>query len=390
MMKYGERQNTEQASRPGIYVHVPFCLKKCPYCDFYSVTDTNLMPDFLEALVREAAMVPKPVDPADTIYIGGGTPSLLEEDQLRTVLDSLYREFDIKEDAEVTLEANPGTVGRDKLEGCRRAGVNRLNIGVQSFSDRFLKFLGRIHSARQSEQALESAAEAGFKNIGLDLIYAVPGQTLRDLEEDLDRALEFSPAHLSCYMLSFPRRTPIARQLEQKAFEPLPEELCRDMFLLVHDRLVSRGWTHYEISNFCSIPALRSRHNMKYWSFEPYTGLGPAAHSYSRPERWWNVASVEEYTEALKAGRLPAAGQEKLSPEQEMIEEIYLGLRCDLGIAWESFNKRFNADFYSLFGSVLPGLEKSGYIRLSDGRWVLTRTGMLYADSIAGELAAEI
>ncbi|HMA66890.1 MAG TPA: radical SAM family heme chaperone HemW [Desulfosalsimonadaceae bacterium] len=385
-----EKTFSDTSESAGIYVHVPFCRRKCPYCDFYSITATDWIGAWLTALLGEIGMVREFSHPVDTVYIGGGTPSLLDGSQVRMLLDAIFGRFSVCRAPEITLEVNPGTVEKETLKRYRDSGVNRLNIGVQSFRDKALGFLGRIHTGRQAAKAIEDAQEAGFDNIGLDLIYALPGQSLSQWQKDLRQALAFSPAHLSCYLLTYAAGTEMAEKRSRGEVTPLSESACSELFLYTHDFLFSRGWRHYEIANFASREDLLSRHNSKYWRHAPYIGLGPAAHSYERGRRWWNPSSVARYVERVSAGRPPMEEEEALSREQEMIEAVYLGLRRDAGICIPSFDARFQSDFSALFKQVLPGLQSSGYLCFRDGRCALTREGMVYADGIARTLAEQI
>jgi oxygen-independent coproporphyrinogen-3 oxidase len=328
-------------------------------------------------------MAEKPCGTADTVYMGGGTPSLLGARRIGRLLDEIGAHFDVLPSAEVTLEVNPGTVSADPLPDYRAAGVNRLNIGVQSFDDSNLGFLGRIHSREEAARCVHGAQQAGFDNIGLDLIYALPGQTRAAWQKDLEAALEFSPAHLSCYSLTYAPGTPMTQAFARGEFDPLPEESCADLFLLTHDLLASRGWPAYEISNFARDALLQSRHNRKYWEDAAYIGLGPAAHSYHQGRRWWNVASVAEYTRRLRKGRPPVLESEQLSHAQMMIEAVYLGLRRTAGISMEDFAQRFGVDFKTRFADALDHYLKAGCLCVTADTCALTRTGMLYADTIA-------
>ncbi|MFO7838599.1 MAG: radical SAM family heme chaperone HemW [Desulfosalsimonadaceae bacterium] len=379
--------NSETA---GIYVHVPFCRRKCPYCDFYSVTDTDWIGPWLEALLGEIDMVRGFSYPVDTIYIGGGTPSLLGGRQVRMLLEALFRKFAVCRAPEITLEANPATVDSYQLKSYRDCGVNRLNIGVQSFRGEALDFLGRIHSGRQAAESILAAQKAGFVNIGLDLIYGLPGQTKSVWQRDLKQALAYSPSHLSCYLLTYAPGTELAEKRSRGEVTALSESACSELFFYTHDFLCGRGWRHYEVSNFAASDELRSRHNMKYWRSAPYIGLGPAAHSCVPGRRWWNPASVARYVRGVAAGRLPVEEEEELSREQEMIETLYLGLRHMEGISVKSFEDRFQTDFSALFQQVLPGLQRAGYLIFSGGRCALSREGMLYADGIARALIEQI
>lgn len=386
----GFRMKAPENSPAGIYVHVPFCRRKCPYCDFFSITDMRWVDAWQAALLDEIRMAPGFTGPVDTIYFGGGTPSVLDGSRIRTLLEALYQSFDIDGQAEVTLEANPGTVSREQLRQYREAGVNRLNFGVQSFNEAALRFLGRIHSREEAVATLRRARAAGYDNIGLDLICALPGQTMADWRRDLRAALDFDPGHLSCYLLTYAPGTPLTGQLHQKKVSPLSEDLCGEMFLTTHDLLTARGYSHYEISNFARTSALKSRHNQKYWSHAPYLGLGPAAHSYAGGSRWWNTASVASYVKAIRAGRTPVAAVEKLTPEQMMIEAIYLGLRRAEGIRVAGFERRFGVDFQQRFADVLKRCRRAGYLELAHGRCALTREGMLYADAIAADFTQAV
>ncbi len=384
-------QMTDPGNRPaGIYVHVPFCRRKCPYCDFFSITDMGFVDAWQAALLDEIRMATGFTGPVDTIYFGGGTPSVLGGSRIRTLLEALYQSFDIDGQAEITLEANPGTLAPDQLLQYREAGVNRLNIGVQSFNAVALDFLGRIHSGEEAAATLCRARAAGYENIGLDLIYALPGQTMAHWRQDLEAALDFDPEHLSCYLLTYAPGTPLSAQLHQRKFSPLSESLSREMFLATHDCLTARGYIHYEISNFARTSALKSRHNQKYWSHAPYLGLGPAAHSYAGGSRWWNTASVASYVKAIRAGRAPVAAAEELTPEQKMIEAIYLGLRRAEGIRVAGFERRFGVDFREHFADVLKRCRRAGYLALAEGRCALTREGMLYADAIAADFTQAV
>jgi len=368
---------------PGIYVHVPFCRRKCPYCDFYSVTETDWLPAWLDALCSEIRSVPKPEGPYDTVYIGGGTPSLLDDRQIRHLIETLFHQFDIAGNPEITMEVNPGTVSADLLKHYRAAGINRINIGVQSFDDENLGFLGRIHSGAQSVEVLRKARKAGYENIGLDLIYGLPGQTIEGWRRELSSALDFSPAHLSCYLLTYPSGTPMAEALNQNRFAPLSEAACSELFLVTHDFLLDQGYDHYEISNFAPSEAKRSRHNQKYWRHTPYLGLGPAAHSYLDHRRYWNIASVKDYVASINSGGPAIEESEDLTPAQEMMEAVFLGLRQAEGICMESFETRFAVDFQIKFQEVLTRCQEAGYLAVTAGRCALTRQGLLYADSIA-------
>ncbi len=374
----------------GVYVHIPFCLRKCPYCDFFSTTDLSLADPFLLALEKEMGLAGDRSFPCDSLYLGGGTPSLLDPSQAARILDGAARSYRLLDGAEVTLEANPGTVDFARIAGYRAAGFNRINVGVQSFDGRRLGFLGRIHTARDATRTLEWARRAGFDNVGLDLIYGLPGQTEAEWRDDLEQALSWSPEHLSCYMLTYEKGTPLDRLRRRNRVRPLEEGRVAGLFRFTVNHLARRGYHHYEISNFARAPRLRSRHNRKYWNFQPYVGLGPSAHSYLPPVRRWNRPDVGAYIRDLEGGRRPASGEETLTRRQEMIEALYLGLRQTGGISLAGFSGRFGAGFEEVFPDGLPALMRDGLVRIDAGRCALTLEGMLFLDAVAARLAAEV
>jgi oxygen-independent coproporphyrinogen III oxidase len=368
----------------GLYLHIPFCKRKCPYCDFTSTEDLSLIERFLAGLSEEMAMtVEAEFLVFDTLYIGGGTPSLLGHEDVNRILETARRRFTFSGDVEITLEMNPGTVTREKLAGYRMAGIDRVNIGVQSFREDALRFLGRIHTARQAAEAVALAREAGFTKIGLDLIYGLPGQSEADWRSDLDRAATLSPEHLSCYMLTYEPDTPLTRRRERRQFSPLPEAAVADLFRFTISHLRQLGYKIYEISNFARTDEFQSRHNRKYWRSHPYIGLGPSAHSFVHPVRWWNHRETPRYLVDVASGRRPLGGQERLTPEQVMTEAIYLGLRTGEGIDTANFNRRFGADFKTMFSDLLAELAETDQIRFDGEYCGLTVEGMLFLDTIA-------
>jgi len=377
--------NTQPA---GIYVHIPFCIKKCPYCDFHSTTDRSLQSAFLDALTREMHLTRNDTLRFDTLYIGGGTPSVLDAGSVDQIIESARSQFHILADTEITIEVNPGTVDPDKLRSYKNSGVNRINIGVQSFQDANLEFLGRIHTGKAAKLSVKQARDAGFQNIGLDLVFGLPDQTDRNWLPDLQQAVELAPAHLSCYILSYEPGTPMDRDRKEHRFQPLSEQRVGDLFETTVTFLNDHGYTQYEISNFSrsvsgDTQSYRSRHNRKYWSFVPYIGLGPSAHSFTGKMRYWNHRSIKKYIHSLAAGRLPVAEKEELNREQRMMEAIYLGLRQTQGISIDAFDKEFGISFTDTFKEIMTHLEEKGFIHLSQNRCALTPRGMLLLDSIA-------
>lgn len=372
-------------SLPGLYIHVPFCVKKCPYCGFYSVTDLSLTGSYVEALLKEMDLhaAGSGFSGFDSVYFGGGTPSLLTPSQIGAVLDRAARLFSLSGDLSVTLEANPKTVSRKSLEGCRAAGVNRVNFGVQSFNVENLKFLGRIHDAQDARKALSEARKAGFSDIGLDLIFGLPAQSRESWRTDLTEALGFSPEHLSCYMLTIEENTPFGAMRKKGEAMAADDGLLADLFLVTHEILTGAGCIHYEVSNYAKNAGFLSRHNMKYWNGGPYLGLGPAAHSFDGAARWWNAGSLSVYLKLTGESGSAQEGREELSGRDRIIEALFLGLRQAAGIDVEAFSGMAGLDFFKVFGRAFTRCENEGWLQFSEGRVRPTPAGMLYSDGMA-------
>jgi oxygen-independent coproporphyrinogen-3 oxidase len=361
---------------PGLYLHVPFCRSKCPYCDFYSVTDQALIPAYLQAMEKEAGLYREAFGAFDTLYLGGGTPSLLDGTQLSALVASLRRHFTFSPDPEFTIEANPDDLTAEKLAVWQDLGVNRLSLGVQSLDEAELRFLGRRHTAGQARRALELARAAGFDHVGVDLIYGLPGQREETWIRTLEQVLEFHPEHLSCYQLTLAPDTPLGRLAARGEIRPLEEEEERHFFLLTSRFLVERGYLHYEVSNFAREEEYCCRHNRKYWRHEPYLGLGPGAHSFDGGRRWWNFSSVEQYGSSLEAGKAPLAGEETLTPTQLRLEALYLGFRTREGVSLDLLRPQ------PRWQTILAELSRTGLVRVANGRLVTTPQGMVVADRL--------
>jgi oxygen-independent coproporphyrinogen-3 oxidase len=371
----------------GLYLHIPFCLHKCPYCDFYSICETDQKDAYGKALQQEMAWRRTKSLFFDSLYIGGGTPSVLDSSTIDKLIQTACQYYSLQPDTEITIEVNPGTVTSEKLRDYRKSGINRLNIGVQSFQDKNLQFLGRIHSAADVVKVLRQARRAGFDNLGLDLMYGLPGQTRKQWRKDMESALAFQPEHLSCYMLSFEKGTPMDRDRQQGIIHPLPDDQVSGLFETTLLYLEQHGMRQYEISNFAVRPSCRSRHNQKYWSHVPYLGFGPSAHSFYPPSvRSWNQRSLQKYMDALQKGRRFVESRETLCHEQQMMEMIYLGLRTTDGLDLEVFRKRFDVDLQCQCEFVLETLYNDGYLKISGQKCFLTIQGQLFLDSIAIKL----
>ena len=312
-----------------LYIHMPFCVRKCAYCDFVSYPgQTNRIPDYLDRLAREMAASVQRYGPmaADTVFLGGGTPSLLSGDQMKRLMADVGRFFEIQPGAEITCEANPGTVGPEKLAAYREAGVNRLSLGVQSFDDGLLRALGRIHTAREAEDTVRAAAAAGFENLSLDLMYALPGQDMARWIDTLDRALSLPVKHISCYSLIVEDGTPMKALVDRSPSLLPDEETAVGMQHEAARRLGARGFQRYEISNY-ALPGFESRHNLVYWRRGDYLGLGCAAHSLMNGERFSNAASLEDYLAGVGPGEV-----EEITERDVYEETVMLGLRTREGV----------------------------------------------------------
>jgi oxygen-independent coproporphyrinogen III oxidase len=366
-----------------LYIHVPFCLKKCGYCDFYSLPiDEELVQAYIKGLQQEIKLYSQSHQFVfKTVYLGGGTPSLLSPQQIELILTTLSKYFKIQDKFEFTLEVNPETVDKDKLQDFYRLGVNRLSIGVQSFHDDELKFLGRIHNAGKAIFCIELSQEIGFNNISIDLIYAIPNQTIIKWQENLSLAIRLNPQHISMYGLTFEADTALEKRLRRGTFRRQPEEIERQMYLDAVSILAAHGFHQYEISNFAK-EGLYSRHNQSYWDDSSYLGLGPSAHSFRDRHRHWNVRSVQSYIELLNDAKLPIENQEQLTQEQQILEFIMLSLRKKSGLDFQLFQQKFKFDFQERYKHQLDKLNFYSGSRLfqvdENSLWLSTEGFLLY------------
>ncbi len=386
MIHVAEQQLLETAS---LYLHIPFCHTRCHYCDFNTyagilplrepyvqalLTEIRLMSDFARQPGGERRR-------SRTIFFGGGTPSLLSVEQIKRILDACREHFAVDDDAEVTLEANPGTLSREQLAGLRAVGVNRLSIGAQSFDAQLLKSLGRIHSPQQIEQAVRYARDAGFTSINLDFMFGLPGQTMQHWRETLDRALEIRPEHLSLYSLILEEGTPFYTWAQEGRITPADEDLCADMYEYADERLQAAGYENYEISNW-SLPGHRCRHNLTYWLNLPYLGMGAGAYSWFGGRRFSNVREPLDYIRLLSAEQRPEAESETVSRAQEMAETAFLALRTAMGLHVPAFEERFAMPFSEFVGERLRPVEDAGLLE-RDGDWLrLSKRGRLLGNEV--------
>ncbi|MBW2107599.1 MAG: radical SAM family heme chaperone HemW [Deltaproteobacteria bacterium] len=386
-------ENQADPSHAGLYIHVPFCVRKCVYCDFYSITDLDRIEAYVQGLQKEMALTEAAGLAFDTVYLGGGTPSVLGPEHLEAILGAVSDCFCLSSRPEVTLEANPNTVCRDRVASWMACGVNRINIGVQSFDDTRLAFLKRLHSGKQAHCAIRSVRTAGMNNVGLDLIYGLPDQRPEEWLDDLKEAVQYAPEHLSCYMLTYEQGTPLYRLYKQGRVRALEEDRVRALFDLTVGFLTDMGYEQYEISNFSQEKIFRSRHNQKYWDHTPYIGLGPSAHSFREKKRSWNHADLTRYLAELAQGHLPVESFEILNRSQLMLETVYLGLRTSTGIRIDRFKERFHVDFYEYFDEAFEELDRrglQGLVAYSPEQYVLTDEGRAFADAVASVFAAYV
>lgn len=375
-----------------LYFHIPFCEKKCLYCDFYSLETATGWDDFLPALVREIAASGDTGrrEPVETLFFGGGTPSLLSVSQLEKILNAVRATFTISPNAEITLEANPGTVEIEKLRGYRALGVNRLSLGIQSFREEDLRFLTRIHDREQAHAAIRNARAAGFENLSLDLIYSLPEQTPAQWDETLRTALEHHPEHLSAYGLIVEDQTPLARLVAEGLVAPATAETEARLYEITMASLEQAGYEHYEVSNYAR-PGFRCRHNLAYWSHKNYLGFGPSAHSFwhsddwKEARRWWNIANLRTYCERLNEGKPPVAAGERLAGADLINERIFLGLRSD-GLRIHSLEEDFRFAFRKRQRDLVRALTSEGLAVLESGTLRLTPRGYLLCDEIGERL----
>lgn len=373
----------------GLYIHVPFCVKKCAYCDFVSYPyDAGLAASYVSALDTEMALHARNMTSehrqVKSIYLGGGTPTTLGGEQLAAILDGCRRHFMVAENAEITVECNPGTVDLAKLEQVRRAGVNRLSIGVQAYQEKLLSRLGRIHRWSEVIEAARNCRQAGFDNMSVDLIFGIPGQTMEDWRESLHRVMELSPQHVSAYNLKIEPDTPLHRDVTSGYLVPCDEELELEMYWYTVDFLTGSGLSHYEISNF-ALPGREARHNLIYWHNEEYLGLGPAAHSMLSGHRFSNIKSVESYISRLKKRESVIHELHCQTEDEQVSETVFLGLRLIHGLDLEAFAHKHGRPIFEIFGDQLKRLQKLGLIEIDDDRIRLTEKGLPLANEVFAE-----
>ena len=365
------------------YLHIPFCAAKCYYCEFNSYpAQEPLFDDYVRAIQLEI-LCAKDDSPLSTVYFGGGTPTVLSFAQLKAMLDAVYDKFGVDSDAEITIEANPCTVDISKLSALRESGFNRLSLGVQSLDDDMLQKLGRIHSTSEALDAYSNARKAGFENIGIDLMFALPNQTIFDWRAALSRAMDLFPEHISLYELSIGEGTKFAELYTGSSVLP-DEDLKLEMYQATIDTLTTAGYEHYEVSNFAR-PGFRSRHNQVYWQNKPYCGFGAGATSYIDGVRSTNIKSPKDYIDSLLNGGSPVDSSEVVSKETSMGETVMLALRTADGLNRLAFKERYALDVTDVYREQINRFAEAELIELTSDSLRLTCKGLYLADEIAQE-----
>lgn len=369
----------------GIYIHIPYCKQACTYCDFYFSTNTGSKPQLVQALQRELLLRKDFFDTGtlvQTIYLGGGTPSLLTDTELAMIMDTVRQHYTVSAQPEVTLEANPDDVNAASLQAWKSAGVNRLSIGIQSFRDEDLRFMNRAHTAAEAKACVRLAHDAGFENITIDLIYNIPGMDDAAWEATIAQAVGLVVPHISAYALTVEPRTQLARQVATgQVPAPDDEQFIRNFNTLI-DRLKQAGYDHYEISNFAK-PGCNSQHNTAYWQGLPYLGIGPSAHSFDgRRTRSWNVRNLHQYADQLAEDTLPTEEVEELTPAQQINERVLTRLRTAQGLLLQ----QLPSGWLTLMQNVIEALKADGNILLTDRYIRITPAGKPLADGIAAQL----
>jgi len=366
----------------GIYIHIPFCRKRCHYCDFFKSTDLHQKARLLAGLKRELECRASELasEEINTIYLGGGTPSVLLIEELKDLLETVRLNFEVSPEAEITMEANPDDLSEEMLSELRQIGFNRLSIGIQSFSDSDLKRMNRRHDSLQAVQSVKLAKKAGFSNISIDLIYGLPNQNMEDWEQNIRQVIELDVPHISAYNLTYHQGTVFYDQLKKGILKELPDELSLQQFQLLIRLLKDAGFEHYETSNFCK-PGLYSKHNSSYWKSKKYLGIGPSAHSFDLNSRRWNVSSISEYLSGIENNE-PYSEFEILTEQDRYNDYIITGLRTSWGISAELIKTEFSASYFDHFQKSKEKYLQSGHLVCTPESVTLSPDGLFISDKI--------
>ncbi len=373
----------------GLYLHIPFCKQACHYCDFHFSTQLSNKGSLIKALVKEIEIQKYYLkgEVINTIYFGGGTPSILSEIEINSLLNSVRKNFAIDADAEVTLEANPDDLSKESLLNFKAAGINRLSIGIQSFDDEVLRFLNRAHNCTKATESIELARAVGFSSISIDLIYSIPGQSLADWLRNLRYALSLSPEHISAYSLTIEEKTVFGNWAKKGKLIAMAEDPSATQFEVLMETLAANGFEQYEISNFCK-PGFVSKHNSSYWNQESYLGVGPSAHSFNGSVRQSNVRNNSFYIKSIERGVIPAE-IEILTRENKINEAILISIRTSMGLELQQLKNRYEYDIPILFKPKIDQMVGQELITVMNNRLLLTKKGKLVADKIAYDLFVE-
>ena len=368
----------------GIYIHIPFCKKACHYCNFHFSTQTNNIDGFIEALMIEINLRKDYLkSPIQTIYFGGGTPSLLSFSQLKTITDAIRAQYVVNDFIECTLEANPDDITEEQLQYWKQLGINRLSIGIQSFQNDALKWMNRAHEVEQSHKAIEAAQKAGFENISIDLIYGTPHYSRADLEADLNLIKEYAIPHVSCYALTVEEKTALQSMIQKGQMKNVVSEEQAAHFDIIVDFLNHQGYEHYEISNFAK-PGYRSQHNSSYWKGAHYIGLGPSAHSYNGSTRQWNIANNALYAQSLKKGEINFE-IESLELSTQFNEYMMISLRCMEGFDLTFIESKFGEAYLQHTNNIIAQFASQKVLSKTSEGYCLSKSAKFLADGIASE-----
>ena len=370
----------------GIYIHIPFCKRRCIYCDFFSTTRSEEKPTYARALCQELAIRKDYLEDEEieTIYLGGGTPSQLTEEELNDIFTSLYNIYKVKEDAEITLEANPDDLTPEYVSMLRRLPINRISMGIQTFQEETLKLLHRRHTARQAIEAFQRCREAGFQNISIDLMYGLPGETLDTWKEDLQQAIALHPEHISAYHLIYEEGTALWKLRDEHQVEEADEDLSVTLFKNLIDELKQAGYQHYEISNFC-LPGLHSRHNSSYWTGKKYLGCGPSAHSFNGSSRQWNIASLDNYLKGIASGK-PNYEIEELDLYTRYNDFVITSIRTCWGMSLSRLRSEYGEELYRYCLRMAKSHLGQGVLEIEEDTLRLTQEGIFISDGIMSDL----
>ena len=368
----------------GLYIHVPFCAQKCYYCDFNSYKiNSNQKKEYLINIEREMKFYKDEFKDKcfDTVFFGGGTPSILTVDELKELVNNINENFNIKKDAEITIECNPGTINREKLEAMKKMGINRLSIGLQATQNYHLKSIGRIHTYEEFEKNYYDALDIGFKNINIDLMYALPNQKTQEWKDTLDKIIKLNPSHISAYSLILEEGTKLYDMYQNKEFELLDEDTDINMYNYTIDTLKRHGYNQYEISNY-SKENLECKHNIIYWKCDNYLGLGPGASGFIGDTRYSNIEDICEYNKCIMQNIRPVSEEIELTKKDKIEEFIFMGLRMNEGINVDIFKERFDTDFYDIYQEVMDKLIKRELVRFDGKNISLTQKGREISNSV--------